>query len=157
MQQSNTVYTINDQNPSIFLSQQFILQVYYGKTQSQLLKQLLKELPTKVHIPPMVSNILLKVLLMSFAVVVVVFWMIYWCFPEPPTKATEAVIMRSPPSNTRKPADKNLGPMLPITKQILRDFYRPFNEKLAKVLDNDSYLWENDPQLWTAPPPFLLQ
>lgn len=72
------------------------------------------------------------------------------CFAGPLTKEIESEITRSPASNTRRPADKNLGPMLPITKEILRDFYTPFNEKLAKVLRNDSFLWENDSKLWTA-------
>ncbi|XP_062330740.1 carbohydrate sulfotransferase 15-like isoform X1 [Osmerus eperlanus] len=61
----------------------------------------------------------------------------------PLTEQKEAEITRSPASNTRRPADKNLGPMLPITKEILRDFYTPFNEKLAKVLRNDSFRWES--------------
>uniref|UniRef100_A0A8C4E2D0 Sulfotransferase n=1 Tax=Dicentrarchus labrax TaxID=13489 RepID=A0A8C4E2D0_DICLA len=65
----------------------------------------------------------------------------------PLTKEIESEITRSPASNTRRPADKNLGPMLPITKEILRDFYMPFNEKLAKVLRNDSFLWENNSKL----------
>ncbi|XP_028332970.1 carbohydrate sulfotransferase 15 [Gouania willdenowi] len=61
----------------------------------------------------------------------------------PLTKELESGITRSPASNTRRPADKNLGPMLGITREILRDFYTPFNEKLAKVLHNNSFLWEN--------------
>ncbi|MBN3299026.1 CHSTF sulfotransferase, partial [Amia calva] len=61
----------------------------------------------------------------------------------PLTEQKEAEITKSPASNTRRPADKNLGPMLPITREILKDFYSPFNEKLAKVLKNDSFLWEN--------------
>lgn len=77
------------------------------------------------------------------------------CLPEPPTKEIESEITESPASNTRRPADKNLGPMLPITKEILRDFYRPFNEKLAKVLRNDSFIWENDSKLQKPPSPFL--
>lgn len=68
-------------------------------------------------------------------------------FAGPLTKEIESEITRSPASNTRRPADKNLGPMLPITKEILRDFYTPFNEKLAKVLRNDSFLWENNSKL----------
>lgn len=68
-------------------------------------------------------------------------------FTGPLTKEIESEITRSPASNTRRPADKNLGPMLPITKDILRDFYTPFNEKLAKVLQNDSFLWENNSKL----------
>ncbi|KAK5617244.1 Carbohydrate sulfotransferase 15 [Crenichthys baileyi] len=65
----------------------------------------------------------------------------------PLSKEIESQITRSPASNTRRPADKNLGPMLPITKEILQDFYKPFNEKLAKVLRNESFLWENNSNL----------
>lgn len=79
----------------------------------------------------------------------------FLCLPEPPTKEIESEITESPASNTRRPADKNLGPMLPITKEILGDFYRPFNEKLAKVLHNDSFIWEHDSKLRKPPSPFL--
>lgn len=54
----------------------------------------------------------------------------------------EALITKSPASNTRRPEDRNLGPMLPLTKEILRDFYRPFNTKLAHVLSDDAFLWK---------------
>uniref|UniRef100_A0A8C6UNS6 Sulfotransferase n=1 Tax=Neogobius melanostomus TaxID=47308 RepID=A0A8C6UNS6_9GOBI len=60
----------------------------------------------------------------------------------PLSKQLESEITRNPASNTRRQADKNLGPMLPMTKDLLRHFYRPFNQKLAKVLRNDSFLWE---------------
>ncbi|XP_031668970.1 carbohydrate sulfotransferase 15 [Oncorhynchus kisutch] len=63
------------------------------------------------------------------------------------TEQKEAEITKSPASNTRRPADKNLGPMLPVTKEILRDFYTPFNKKLAKVLRNDSFRWDNHSEL----------
>ncbi|XP_043959692.1 carbohydrate sulfotransferase 15-like [Gambusia affinis] len=65
----------------------------------------------------------------------------------PLSKEIESQITRSPASNTRRPADKNLGPMLPITKEILQDFYKPFNEKLAKVLQKESFRWENNSEL----------
>ncbi|XP_014894912.1 carbohydrate sulfotransferase 15 [Poecilia latipinna] len=65
----------------------------------------------------------------------------------PLSKEIESQITRSPASNTRRPADKNLGPMLPITKEILQDFYKPFNEKLAKVLQKESFRWENNFEL----------
>ena len=32
-------------------------------------------------------------------------------------------------------------PMFNGTKQLLEDFYREYNVKLAKILDNDAYLW----------------
>ncbi|XP_036393085.1 carbohydrate sulfotransferase 15-like [Megalops cyprinoides] len=65
----------------------------------------------------------------------------------PLTDQKEAEITKSPASNTRRPADKNLGPMLPVTKEILREFYSPFNQKLARVLRNDSFLWESHSKL----------
>lgn len=60
----------------------------------------------------------------------------------PISEKQEALITKSPASNTRRPEDRNLGPMLPMTKAILRDFYRPFNTKLAQVLFDDAFLWK---------------
>ncbi|KPP65118.1 hypothetical protein Z043_116486 [Scleropages formosus] len=60
------------------------------------------------------------------------------------TEQKEAEITKSPASNTRRPADKSLGPMLPITKEILQEFYFPFNQRLTQVLKNDSFLWVTD-------------
>ncbi|KAM3835103.1 carbohydrate sulfotransferase 15 [Vipera latastei] len=54
----------------------------------------------------------------------------------------EALITKSPASNTRRPEDRNLGPMLPVTKEILCDFYQPFNKKLAEVLSDEAFLWK---------------
>ncbi|KAK7918722.1 hypothetical protein WMY93_010006 [Mugilogobius chulae] len=61
----------------------------------------------------------------------------------PMSKQLESDITRNPASNTRRPADKSLGPMLFSTKDLLTQFYKPFNQKLAKVLRNDSFLWES--------------
>lgn len=33
--------------------------------------------------------------------------------------------------------------MLPETRQILEEFYRPFNEKLADVLNDKRWLWKD--------------
>ncbi|KAM4636158.1 carbohydrate sulfotransferase 15 isoform 1-T2 [Discoglossus pictus] len=54
----------------------------------------------------------------------------------------EAAIIKNPASNSRRPQDCSLGPMLDQTRQLLRDFYRPFNQKLAQLLADDSYLWK---------------
>ncbi|KAJ1139801.1 hypothetical protein NDU88_006165 [Pleurodeles waltl] len=59
----------------------------------------------------------------------------------PVSKKQEEVITRIPASNARRAEDRSLGPMLNITKQILRDFHRPFNQKLAWLLQNDTFLW----------------
>ncbi|XP_051883528.1 carbohydrate sulfotransferase 15-like [Pristis pectinata] len=58
------------------------------------------------------------------------------------TEKQEAAIINNPASNTRRPKDKSLGPMLPETRRILEEFYRPFNKKLALLLNDDSFLWE---------------
>ncbi|XP_067908909.1 carbohydrate sulfotransferase 15 [Heterodontus francisci] len=58
------------------------------------------------------------------------------------TEQQEAAIINKPASNTRRPKDRSLGPMLPETRRILEDFYGPFNEKLALLLNDDSFLWE---------------
>ncbi len=34
--------------------------------------------------------------------------------------------------------------MLPKTKALLEEFYRPYNEKLAKMLKDDRYLWKSE-------------
>ncbi|XP_066520738.1 carbohydrate sulfotransferase 15-like [Hoplias malabaricus] len=62
---------------------------------------------------------------------------------RPLSEQKEAEIRKRPASNTRRLADKNLGPMLPLTREILSDFYRPFNRKLADVLQHDSFLWDS--------------
>ncbi|KAI4812355.1 hypothetical protein KUCAC02_023753 [Chaenocephalus aceratus] len=55
----------------------------------------------------------------------------------------EAELTKRPISNTRRRADRNLGPMLPATRDFLRKFHKPFNHKLASVLDNKAFLWSN--------------
>ncbi|TRY91967.1 hypothetical protein DNTS_024555 [Danionella cerebrum] len=59
----------------------------------------------------------------------------------PLTLQKEADITKSPASNTRRPANRNLGPMLPITREILQRFYKPFSQRLAQVLKDPNFLW----------------
>ncbi|KAI4879443.1 hypothetical protein NFI96_001102 [Prochilodus magdalenae] len=59
----------------------------------------------------------------------------------PLTQQKEADITKSPASNTRRPANRNLGPMLSITREILQSFYGPFNQRLAQILHNPAFLW----------------
>ncbi|XP_068597362.1 carbohydrate sulfotransferase 15 [Brachionichthys hirsutus] len=53
----------------------------------------------------------------------------------------ETALVKKPRSNGRALANRNLGPMLPATRDILREFHQPFNHKLASVLDNKAFLW----------------
>ena len=43
-------------------------------------------------------------------------------------------ISTASPANTRSGGDKLLGDMLPETRQLLTEFYKPYNERLAKLL-----------------------
>ncbi|CAH2322833.1 carbohydrate sulfotransferase 15 [Pelobates cultripes] len=60
----------------------------------------------------------------------------------PLSNKEESSITHNPASNSRRPEDCNLGPMLPQTRQMLKDFYRPYNQRLAEMLANNAYLWE---------------
>ncbi|XP_040292062.1 carbohydrate sulfotransferase 15 [Bufo bufo] len=54
----------------------------------------------------------------------------------------EASVTQKQASNSRRPEDCSLGPMLPHTRQILIDFYQPYNQKLAQMLADRAFLWE---------------
>ncbi|KAM5142284.1 carbohydrate sulfotransferase 15 [Mantella aurantiaca] len=53
----------------------------------------------------------------------------------------EASISHKQASNSRRPEDCSLGPMLPHTRQLLMDYYRPYNQKLAQMLSSSAFLW----------------
>ncbi|XP_072771144.1 carbohydrate sulfotransferase 15-like isoform X1 [Nerophis lumbriciformis] len=61
----------------------------------------------------------------------------------PLPKEAKAALVQRPSSNTRRAADKNLGPMLPCTRRLLGDFHQPFNHKLASVLQDQVFLWSD--------------
>ncbi|KAL3971919.1 disabled-like proiein [Sarotherodon galilaeus] len=61
----------------------------------------------------------------------------------PLSQQVEATLTKQPMSNTRREEDRSLGPMLPATRNILRKFHQPFNRKLASLLDNKAFLWNN--------------
>ena len=50
-------------------------------------------------------------------------------------------------ANRRRDSDKNLGPMLPETRELLEEYYRPFNHRLVELLGDEKYYW-ND--IWTG-------
>lgn len=60
----------------------------------------------------------------------------------PLSEKQEALMTKSPASNARRPEDRNLGPMWPVTQKILQDFYGPFNAKLAQVLADEAFTWK---------------
>nr|XP_057914454.1 carbohydrate sulfotransferase 15-like [Doryrhamphus excisus] len=63
---------------------------------------------------------------------------------SPVSPKVAAELTKNPPSNARRLGDRNLGPMLPSTRNLLREFYQPFNRKLAAVLNNTAFLWRDD-------------
>ncbi|XP_078478764.1 LOW QUALITY PROTEIN: carbohydrate sulfotransferase 15-like, partial [Lampetra planeri] len=60
---------------------------------------------------------------------------------DPLSAQQEVEMINQEKANTRQEKDKNKGLMLPATRKLLRDFYRPFNEKLASVLGDRTFLW----------------
>ncbi|XP_076458330.1 carbohydrate sulfotransferase 15-like [Babylonia areolata] len=42
----------------------------------------------------------------------------------------------------RSQSEKAVGDMLPATRQILTDFFKPYNKQLAEMLADQNYLWE---------------
>ncbi|KAM6184608.1 carbohydrate sulfotransferase 15 [Rhynchocyon petersi] len=60
----------------------------------------------------------------------------------PLSEKQEALMTKSPASNVRRPEDRNLGPMWPVTQRILQDFYGPFNARLAQVLSDEAFAWK---------------
>ncbi|KAM9803826.1 carbohydrate sulfotransferase 15-like [Neosynchiropus ocellatus] len=61
----------------------------------------------------------------------------------PLSKPEEAALAKQPMYNSRREKDRNLGPMLPTTRTLLREYYKPFNQKLAGVLDDAVFLWSD--------------
>ncbi|XP_041802976.1 carbohydrate sulfotransferase 15-like [Chelmon rostratus] len=53
----------------------------------------------------------------------------------------EEEVMKQRVANSRGVKDKKVGPMLPATRDLLREFHQPFNRKLASVLDDSAFLW----------------
>lgn len=45
-------------------------------------------------------------------------------------------------ANKRKKWDRNVGPMLNVTRKMLNDFYNLYNEELAEIMNDDQFLWE---------------
>lgn len=56
-----------------------------------------------------------------------------------PQKSTMKKILGMDVRNSRKPADKKAGGMLPATRELLYQFYKPHNKALAKLLNDDRY------------------
>ena len=64
-----------------------------------------------------------------------------------PQEAEWDAIMTMPTRN--KQSDK-YKKMLPETRALLRSFYEPFNRKLAAMLQDDRYLWNDNDQVAPA-------
>ncbi|XP_038141300.1 carbohydrate sulfotransferase 15-like [Cyprinodon tularosa] len=59
----------------------------------------------------------------------------------PLSEQVEAALTKRPMSNTRRAKDRSLGPMLPATRNLLSQFYQPFNIKLASILNEKAFIW----------------
>lgn len=44
--------------------------------------------------------------------------------------------------NSQKKKMKKAGEMLPSSRKLLEDFYRPYNRALAELLNDTNFLWD---------------
>lgn len=58
------------------------------------------------------------------------------------TKEEKDVVMEHVTVNVGDLYEK-LGPMLPETISVLNEFYEPFNQQLAQLLDDEQFLWRD--------------
>lgn len=59
-----------------------------------------------------------------------------------PSDHRQRQIRKRPASNTRRASDRDLGPMRPVTRELLTVFYSPFNQRLAEVLQDETFTWD---------------
>ncbi|XP_035665240.1 carbohydrate sulfotransferase 15-like [Branchiostoma floridae] len=57
------------------------------------------------------------------------------------SKSQENAIFTLNKKHVRKPKDARVGPMLPKTQRMLNEFYRPYNQQLADLLNDKRFLW----------------
>ncbi|XP_014676786.1 PREDICTED: carbohydrate sulfotransferase 15-like [Priapulus caudatus] len=60
----------------------------------------------------------------------------------PLTAQQVARIEKAPAANHRRARARSVGAMLPETRRLLTDFYRPYNEDLAALLNDDAFTWQ---------------
>ncbi|KAK7109488.1 carbohydrate sulfotransferase 15-like [Littorina saxatilis] len=62
---------------------------------------------------------------------------------RPLTEKEEENLEEMPIANARKMRDRKLGAMWDQTRQALQDFYRPHNERLTQLLQDQRFLWND--------------
>ncbi|XP_076466182.1 carbohydrate sulfotransferase 15-like [Babylonia areolata] len=58
-------------------------------------------------------------------------------------RGQEDEVVGLPIANTRKMKDRDVGPMLDRTRQALHEFYQPHNQLLARLLQDQRFLWKD--------------
>ena len=61
--------------------------------------------------------------------------LIMWLF------SPDVLDVRSKQSNSREPKQQKLGDMWNKTRTLLQQWYAPYNQRLAQILNDDKYLW----------------
>lgn len=63
------------------------------------------------------------------------------CNSGPLSEEKENKICDKKVANARRKNSLKKGPMLPATRDILQQFFHPFNQRLADVLQDRAFLW----------------
>lgn len=66
---------------------------------------------------------------------------VLWFPIDPFSEQLEEELIQIPIPSHLQSADKLPQKILPSTRQLLYEFYHPFNDKLANLLDNKGFVW----------------
>ena len=64
-------------------------------------------------------------------------------YADPLSEEQRKNMSTRPRLNQRRQKDREVGPMFPETRTLLEEFFRPCNEDLAKLLNDDRFLWKH--------------
>ena len=68
---------------------------------------------------------------------------IFFSLIDPLSDEQRQNMSRGAKLNERRLKDRGVGPMFPETRRLLEEFFRPCNEDLAKLLNDDRFLWRH--------------
>jgi N-acetylgalactosamine 4-sulfate 6-O-sulfotransferase len=63
---------------------------------------------------------------------------------RPNDKDLNRMLAMHPQNQGDRVMKEKTGAMLDKTRKMLGEFYRPYNEQLAKLLDDEGYLWKHE-------------
>ena len=78
-------------------------------------------------------------------VIVIAIWqstpsLTFYCLTDYNTAIVDAMNLDA--VFNKRPESKRIGDMWPKTRALISQFYRPFNQELARILSDNNFLWK---------------